>query len=281
MKTLLQKIHIEEHQSFACRQYRTPYFETNWHKHEEVELILIKEGHGTAMIGDYIGEFKTGDLFFIAGNLPHWFKKHHHKLIGCSMVLHFKIDIFGKEFLQLPELLTVQNLLAKNDGIQVTGKLKKELTSDICAIETLKGLARITLLLQCLQKISLTNQYITLTQNFTSSNANIDPAIEKIIDFSFKRYLTPITLQQVAEVASMSIPTFCRFFKKNIKKTYFDFIQDLRISHACKLLTNTNNPIMEICYESGYNSWAHFSKQFKNAKTITPSQYRKAFEQKK
>lgn len=278
MKTLIQKIHLEEHQSFACRSYRTPNFETNWHKHEEFELILITEGHGTAMIGDYIGEFKSGDIYFIAGNLPHWFKKQHQKMMGCSVVVHFKQDIFGKEFLQLPELKNVYQLLIKNDGIQIQPKLKKEISAIIFEMEALKGFQRIGLLLHCLQKISTTPHYVTLTQNFASNNNNINPAIEKIIDFSFKRYLTPVTLQQVADVAAMSIPTFCRFFKKNIKKTYFDFIQDLRISHACKLLTNSNKPVMEICYESGYNSWAHFSKQFKHVKKMTPSQYRKEFE---
>ena len=64
MKTLIQKIHVEEQYSFACRRYRTPDFETNWHKHEECELILITEGHGTAMIGDFVGEYKTGDIYF-------------------------------------------------------------------------------------------------------------------------------------------------------------------------------------------------------------------------
>jgi len=280
MKTLIQKIYLDEHQSFACRRYRTPNFETNWHKHEEFELILIKEGHGTAMIGDYIGEFKAGDIYFIAGNLPHWFKKQHHKSIGCSVVMHFKKDIFGDDFLQLPELKNVHHLLNKEDGIQIRGKLKKDIAAAIFELETQKGFQRIGVLLQCLQKISTSVHYITLTQNFASSNDNINPAIEKIIEFSFKRYLTPITLKQVADVAAMSIPTFCRFFKKNIKKTYFDFIQDLRISHACKLLTNSNKPIMEICYESGYNSWAHFSKQFKQVKQLTPSQYRKEFEEK-
>ena len=278
MKTLIQKIHLEEFQSFACRSYRTPNFETNWHKHEEFELILLTEGHGTAMIGDYIGEFKPGDIYFIAGNLPHWFKKQHHKVTGCSVVIHFKPDIFGKEFLQLPELKNIHQLLKKNDGIQIQTKLKKEIAANIIEMESLKGFQRMSLLLACLQKISTTSNYTILTQNFASNNNNINPVIEKIIDFSFNRYLTPVTLQQVAAVAAMSIPTFCRFFKKNIKKTYFDFIQDLRISHACKLLTNSNKPVMEICYESGYNSWAHFSKQFKQVKKMTPSQYRKEFE---
>ncbi|MBC7889505.1 MAG: helix-turn-helix transcriptional regulator [Ferruginibacter sp.] len=278
MKTLIQKIHLEEHQSFACRSYRTPDFETNWHKHEEFELILLAEGYGTAMIGDYIGEYKPGDIYFLAGNLPHWFKKQHHKMTGCSVVLHFKQNIFGKELLQLPELESINDLLKKNDGIQIQPKLTKEISAIIYEMESLKGFQRIGLLLQCLQKISTSPHYVTVTQNFESTNENINPAIEKIIDFSFKRYLTPITLQQVADVAAMSIPTFCRFFKKNIKKTYFDFIQDLRISHACKLLTNSNKPVMEICYESGYNSWAHFSKQFKQVKKMTPSGFRKEFE---
>ena len=275
MKTLLQKIHLDEHQSFACRTYKTPNFETNWHKHEECELIIITAGHGTVMMGDYVGEYKTGDIYFMAGNLPHWFRKQQNKMAGAAVVIHFKPTLFGERFLLLPELKQVDHFLKKKDGIQLAKKLKKEVGSMIMELETLKGYQRIFTLLQCLQKIGSSPGYTILTQNFSSANTNINPAIEKIIDFSFKRYLTPVTLQQVAAVADMSIPTFCRFFKKNIKKTYFDFLQDLRISHACKLLSNTNKPVLEICYESGYNSWAHFSKQFKHVKKITPSQYRK------
>lgn len=199
-------------------------------------------------------------------------------MAGCGEVLHFKQDILGTDFLQLPELKTIQQLLKRNDGIRLLPAVTKEIGSIITEIQAAKGFKRIGMLLDCLHKLSTTSHFITLTQNFSSGNEHINPAIEKIIDFSFKRYLTPITLQQVADVAEMSIPTFCRFFKKNIKKTYFDFIQDLRISHACKLLTTSNQPIMEICYESGYNSWAHFSKQFKEVKKMTPSQYRKEFE---
>jgi AraC-like DNA-binding protein len=280
MKTLIQKIHIEEQHSFACNIYRTPKFETNWHKHEEAELIVITEGHGTAMIGDYVGEYKTGDVYFLAGNLPHWFRKHQTKMVGSAIVVHFKQDMLGNAFLQMPEIKTITNFLNKNDGIQLQRKLKKEIGNSIMEIHEAKGFQRVFMLLQCLQQMSVSTNYTSLTQNFSSSNNNINPAIEKIIDYSFNNYLQPITLQQVAEVADMSIPTFCRFFKKNIKKTYFDFLQDLRISHACKLLNNTNKPVLEICYESGYNSWAHFSKQFKHVKQLTPTQYRKQFEEK-
>ena len=280
MKTLIQKIHLEDNQSFACRTYKTPQFETNWHKHEECELILITEGQGTVMAGDYVGEYVTGDIFFLAANLPHWFRKQHPKTIGSAIVIHFKQNLFGDIFLSLPEMKPVNYFLQKNNGIQLNKKINPSIHQLIRSIETSEGFQRINLLLQAIQQICSTSNHSIITRDFISVNSNINPAIEKIIDFSFKHYLEALTLEQVAKVAGMSIPTFCRFFKKNIKKTYFDFLQELRISHACKLLTDSDKAVLAICYESGYNSWAHFSKQFKKVKQITPTQYRKEFVEK-
>lgn len=196
-------------------------------------------------------------------------------MTGAALVLHFNPALFGGEFLLLPETKSIAAFLKKKDGIQMNKNLEKEITSGVSAIKSSSGFERFQLLLNCLHTVCQPGASTILTQDFESSASNINPAIEKIIEFSFKRYLTPISLQQVADVAAMSIPTFCRFFKKNIKKSYFDFLQDLRVSHACKLLTNTDKPVMEICYESGYNSWAHFSKQFKHVKEMTPSEYRR------
>lgn len=279
MKTLIQKIHLDAGQSFACRTYRTPAFETNWHKHEEYELILIKEGTGTAMIGDFVGEYKPGDVYFLAGNLPHWFRKNNRQRIGAALVLHFHIDIFGAGFLELPELKNISALLRRNNGIQLLKKIKTQAAAHLLQMEKSEGFERVHLLFECLQQIGAARNYLLLTENFSDAANTINPAIEKIIDYSFRHYLEPVTLSEVAGIAGMSIPTFCRFFKKNIKKTYFDFLQGLRISHACKLLSSTGKPVTEICYESGYNSWAHFSKQFKRVKQTTPLKYRKEFEQ--
>jgi AraC-like DNA-binding protein len=281
MQPLIQKILIEEQHSFACRRYRTPTFETNWHRHDEYELILITEGNGTALIGDYVGEYTAGDIFFLTSNLPHWFRKSHHKMIGSAIVIHFLQAFWGEAFLFLPEMKKINLLLnSKNSGIQLHSSLKKELSALISQTETAMGIDRINCLLNCLQKMALSNKFNVLSYDFSAKvNLKENSAIEKIFDYSFKHYLDQITLKEVAAIAGMSIPTFCRFFKKNIKKSYFDFLQEIRISHACKLLQTNNEPILDICYNSGYNSWAHFSKQFKHVKEITPSQYRKQFKQ--
>ncbi len=279
MQPLIQKIHIAQDSSFACRTYRTPNFETNWHQHEEYELILITEGQGTALIGDYVGNYTVGDIFFLAGNLPHWFRKAHHKMIGSAIVVHFTKHFLGESFLMLPELKSVYHLLTgNNNGLQLQKTLQNKIAKEISALEKLNGLNSITQLLHCLHAISTSNEYQVITANFSlTPSSKENSVIEKVFEYSLKNYLKHITLEEVAAIAEMSIPTFCRFFKKNIKKSYFDFLQELRIGHACKLLQTGNHNILDVCYNSGYNSWAHFSKQFKQIKQVTPSQYRKQF----
>ena len=277
MQTLLQKVYVDPQHSFACRTYRTPEFETSWHTHEEFELICIIEGTGTAMIGDYVGAYAPGDSFFIAGNLPHWFRKADPKQIGAAKVLQCKPELLLEAFDGFPEWKGMQQFLQKKDAIALEGKLLQTVPLGLDKITVEQGFQRMLLLLQMILDLATSKEYKVLSRNFTATNDRTNPAIEKIIAYSFKHFLEPISLSEIAAVAEMSVPGFCRFFKKNIKKTYFNFLQELRIGHACKLLNDTEKPILEICYDSGYNSWAHFSKQFKQIKGMAPSAYRKQF----
>jgi hypothetical protein len=172
MYTLIQKILVEEQNSFACRKYRTPQFETNWHKHDECELIVITEGHGTALIGDYVGEYKKGDVYFLASNLPHWFRKSNPKMIGSAIVVHFLKDFWGPAFLTLPEMKKILNLLdGDNNGIQLRQSLQKSVAGKIEQIEKAEGVERIQLLIDCLQQMSISKQYKVITKSF---DTNVD-----------------------------------------------------------------------------------------------------------
>ncbi len=112
-------------------------------------------------------------FIFMTGNLPHWFEKQHHKMVGAAVVIHFKPSLFGKDFLAMPELKNIKYLLQKNDGIQLIKKLRKEIGPMMQSIEPMKGYDRIFLLLQCLSKISTPSAYTVLTQNFTSTSNNL------------------------------------------------------------------------------------------------------------
>ncbi|WGQ10498.1 AraC family transcriptional regulator [Pedobacter gandavensis] len=279
MKTLIQKIYVEEHHSFACRTYKTPHFETAWHKHLECELILITAGNGTALIGDYIGEYKEGDVFFLQSNVPHWFRKLQNNAIGSAIVLQFLSDFWGDVFLSLPEMKPVARLLGQeNIAIQLQGALSDEITAIIRQLEYAEGLDRIQLLLNAMLRIGSSNEYQVVTMaSSTSSSSAENSVIESVIDYSFKHFLSPISLKEISGITNMSIPAFCRFFKRNIKKSYLDFLKEIRIGHACKLLRDTDRAILDICYNSGYNSWANFSKQFKVVSKLSPSAYRKQY----
>src|SRR5205809_1351214 len=98
MKPLVEKLPLSQNTSFVAHTYRTPQFEVPWHQHIEYELILFKEGEGTSFIGNYVGEFKKGDIFFLGSNLPHTFQKVHKDLITSALVIQFRADCWGSAF---------------------------------------------------------------------------------------------------------------------------------------------------------------------------------------
>jgi AraC-like DNA-binding protein len=115
------------------------------------------------------------------------------------------------------------------------------------------------------------------TQEVKTFHARNKDRIDKIFQYTIDNFQDPIALSDVAKTAGMSIPAFCNYFKKSTKKTYIDFLNEIRISHACKLLIDTQKTILEVCYESGFNTPANFNKKFLKMKHTTPSAYRKNF----
>ena len=145
-------------------------------------------------------------------------------------------------------------------------------------LEDLKGVMRVLKLLQCLQLICEGKEYVPLsTQEVKLGNAKDMERIDKVFRYTIDSFRERITLEDVAAIAGLSIPAFCNYFKKSTKKTYVDFLNEIRIGYACKLLTTTDSSIVDIRFESGFNTLANFNKQFLKIKQETPSKYRKIF----
>ena len=279
MKTLIEKLPLSENTSFVARTFTTPYFEVPWHQHIEYELILFLEGEGLSFIGNYAGEFKSGDVFFIGKNVPHTFQKREKKMVTSAVVVQFREDFWGKDFIEIPELREIRNMFQDaTQGLQIIGNSKITLQNTVRALEHQKGIMRILNLLQCLQVICEGKEYLPLsTQEVKVGNARDMERIDKVFRYTMDNFKERIPLEDVAAIAGLSIPAFCNYFKKSTKKTYVDFLNEIRIGYACKLLIKTDNSIVDICYESGFNTLANFNKQFLKIKQETPSQYRKIF----
>ncbi|HVG13406.1 MAG TPA: AraC family transcriptional regulator [Chitinophagaceae bacterium] len=277
MKPIIEKLPLPGDHSFVARLHRTPHFEVPWHQHIEYELILFTEGSGLSFIGNYVGEFRPGDVFFLGSNLPHTFQKSNPEQVTSAIVIHFKEEFWGKEFLQLPESKSILKLLGTSlNGIKVLGKTKDRLEQTIKSLEKEKGFWRIIRLCECLAALAGTKEYQTVsTQEIVAMNKRDSERIERIFHYTMENFKETIQLSAIASVAGISVPAFCSYFKKRTKKTYIDFINEMRIGFACKQLLTTNTSILDICYDSGFNTVANFNRQFLKIKGTTPNQYRK------
>ena len=280
MKPLLQKLPLSENSSFVCRTYRTPYFETPWHQHDEFELVMILEGTGNALIGDYFGEYKPGDVFFLGPNLPHWFRKTDPNQIGSALVVHFLPEFWGKPFLALPEMWAVQSLFnLSKQGIALVDNARQRVGNLLKVMEISRGLTTLWLLLRCFEEMVQPPSFPVLCTGTSVYKASTEAnPVARIFDYTFANYQQTISLDEIAKLVNMSRATFCRYFKQSTKRTYVDFLKEVRISHACRQLTEGNKSVLAVCYDSGYNNMANFSKQFRELKKMTPLQYKRQFQ---
>lgn len=277
MKPLVEKLIPLDNASFIARTHRTPQFEVPWHQHSEYELILFLEGYGTSYMGNYIGPFEKGDIFLLGSNLPHTFQKQHSELTTSAMVVHFMDSFWGNEFLNLPECLQIKNLLSLSvQGLHIIGRSREKVKSLMKQFEQATGFDRLLLLFQCLNEIAKNGEFDTLSaQEVNECNQKDRERIDRIFQYTVENFKETIHLPFIAAMANMSVPAFCNYFKKRTQKTYIDFLNEIRIGQACRMLRETKMSILEICYESGYNSVANFNKQFLKVKGETPSTFRK------
>jgi AraC-like DNA-binding protein len=281
MKLLVQKLPLSERTSFVARTYRTPEFEVPWHQHVEYELILFTEGCGLGFIGNHVGRFESGDIYFLGPNLPHTFQKLESNLLTSAIVVQFREDLLGNNFVLLPECYQIMKLFKKSmQGLKIEGNCRTLLQPLIKELETLRGFQRIIRLCECLNLIEKRDEFKCLsTQTIVPLNYKDQKRIDEIFQFTIDSFKEPISLSDVAKVVCLSVPAFCNYFKKSTKKTYVYFLNEIRIDYACRSLIDTELTILNICYKSGYNTLANFNKQFLKIKKMTPSQYRKHYKE--
>ena len=262
------------------------YFYDRWHYHPELELVHIEQGSGTQFVGDNIQHFQSGDLILIGPNLPHYWRcdekyfRGESDLYAQATVLHFSEDIFGAIFLNQPENKSITELLEKaKRGMKLSGEENKNVKAILQNLLDQKESNPMIALLQILQVLSQ-NQEVKLLSN-SDYHENFDQhdtdRINQIYQYSLKNFQQKITIEEIAEIANVSPHSFCRYFKSRSRKTYSQFLLEIRIGHACKLLLDGKLSVAQICYESGFNNFANFNKYFKILTQKSPLQYQKEY----
>ena len=290
MKAILRKVDTGHNYSFSIREDIYPYLYNHWHYHPEIELTLIRKGSGMRLVGDSVERFEDGDLILLGSELPHMWRSddiYFQELPGLqieAVAIHFKDSFWGPGFLDLPELKAIKDLLTKaRHGIRITGITRERISQKMEAILKASQVQRITYLLAILDVIAKSNDYSLLSSVGFANSYNIihTDNINKIYHYTFNNFQNKITLKEVAAAANVSPNSFCRYFKSRTLKTYWQFLMEVRIGYACKLLIENNMCMSQVGYTCGFNNLSNFNRQFKLLTKKTPLQYQKVYVQAK
>jgi AraC-type DNA-binding domain-containing proteins len=286
MKPTLLKVSTAPTHSFSARRDTVPYVNNRWHYHREVELIHFEKGHGTQFIGDSIRSFGPGDVVLIGSDLPHYwsfdssyFKQDCHEEADVR-VAHFNHDFWGTGFLDLPENTCIKQLLeVAKQGVAVYGSARLHVRERLAALLRAEGTERIILLIEALTIIARSKDIELLSSvGFTPHFQHREKdRISNIYDFALRNFKKKISLGEIADVAGMSSNAFCRYFKSRTGKTFSQFLIEIRVGHACKLLIENQMNVKQICYESGFHNFAGFHKYFKQLTGKSPLSYQKTY----
>jgi len=279
-KPTLEKLSPSFGSSILVKQHGKKADKNNayWHFHPELELVYVNKGEGKTHIGNHLSYFNNSQLILIGANLPHNGFSDRLTANGTETIVQFKSDFLGDDFLDVPEMSNIVSLFDRaKKGIRFKVDTKKKIGRKIEKLLEYDGLKRVLKFLEILNHMATTEDYMLLNADGVALETSPQDSdkintIYKYVNANFKDH---IPLDDIADEVSMTVPAFCRYFKKTTGKTFTQLVNEYRVVHATKLLNESQMSIADICFECGFNNFSHFNKQFNDIAGKSASQYRK------
>lgn len=284
MKAIPFSVPKTNREAFRLQVDVLPHLYDKLHLHPETQIMWIEKGEGTLIAGDYVGRFTSGDLFLIGSGQPHVFRndekyyRSRSKSNTIATSIYFDEKYAGESFWQLEELKDIKQFLAKaGAGIRIEGDTKIKASKLIEELKLSRKVNKLIIFLELLNELATSKNVKTLSVSpvKTTQQFNEDKRMNDVLNFTFKQSHRKIKIEEVASVANLSEQAFCRYFKTRTRKTYTNFLNEVRISNACKMLIEGNGSIQTICYDSGFQNLSHFNRTFKRVTGKTPRSYMK------
>ena len=274
--------HIEpnlSHSSFTAYWRQTDYFDFHWHYHPELELTYIHQGSGTRLVGDHAERYEDGDLVLLGSNLPHTWASELKGQEQSAIVVQFRQELIGN-MLNVPEFNLIKELLDRTPRGLVFGKtVSQHIEPQLSAMLNLEGIQKLTELWRILDQLATTDAYRLLASPIyrPSLVQGNEQRIDRACQHIHQHFTRRITLQEMATITHMTEPSFSRFFKKMTGKPFTAYVNELRVSRAQRLLQETNAPVSQIAYATGFESSTHFNRVFFQKNHTSPRDFRKGF----
>lgn len=283
---MIPKFHIVPRSldnAFSIRHDVVPQFGSIWHYHPEIELHYLIKGEGIRFVGDSIGNFQQDDMILMGSNVPHTWKCNISSVSDNhveALVLHFHPECLGKEFLNVNETQGITKLFEQaKTGLVIQGSSKEKIKRLMWRMNRETGLNKVVYLLRIYAILLESKEYEALSNTveyarFSQLDGN---RMEKVLSFTLENFRDKILIEDVARLTNLSVTSFCRYFKMTSNKSYFDFLTEVRLNHACRLIVKTDYTIQHIALDSGFENTSNFYRHFKNVKGITPKDYKARF----
>lgn len=255
-----------------------------WHYHPEIELIYCIRGKGTNFIGNSIGAIEEGEVLLLGKNLPHTRQRDreyyamHGSEVPESIVVQFREDFLGDKFFEVREFAHIRGMLERaSRGLKFREHPEGTIISKLKALVAYTGTVAILELLSLLDAMARSDAFTYLNAvNYVSDvHEKSSQKINKVYHYTIAHFREPISLETVSTLTNHSPAAFCRYFKTRTRKSYFQYLTEIRVAYACKLLTEDSLDVGQVCFSSGFNNLSHFHKQFKKIVGLTPGEYHK------
>ncbi|WP_299028024.1 AraC family transcriptional regulator [uncultured Sulfitobacter sp.] len=266
--------------SIRYLQHGWPTDLCRWHAHEEYELHLITATRGKAFVGDYIGDFKAGDLFMTGPNLPHnWITDQvwTEPVVTRDMLVQFNHESVVKLAEGFPEFSQVLHMLQlAQSGIQFEGFNGTFARGHMEAIRDNKGAERILAFIRFLVRLNehAEKKTLSVARMVQPEGGSKQARIAQVIDYATKNYHDSFSVAEAASMAGMTEVTFSRNFQTVTGHSFVEFLNRIRIGQACAMLYASDDQIITIAQNSGFKNLANFNRHFLKVKGMTPSEYR-------
>lgn len=278
---------LSEKDCFYIADRRKSEFTYPMHCHKEFELNFVINAPGVLrIVGDSAEVIGDYDLVLITSpDLEHVWEQHDCISKDVREITIQFSPLFMKTLLATNQFDRVSKMFDKaQNGLCFPVSAIMKVYSILDKLPDTKGFYAVTSFLTLLYELSMfTDEARVLS---SSSFAKIEQhsdsrRVQKVQDYINKHYKEEIRLGQLADMVGMTEVSFSRFFKLRTGKTLQDYITDIRLGYALRMLVDTTMSIAEICYESGFNNLSNFNRIFKKKKMVSPKDFRANYKKKR
>lgn len=250
-----------------------------WHYHPEYELVYVEAATGIRHVGQNISSFMGSDLVLIGSNIPHLNFDYGLKTAYRQIVVQLKENFLGYAIEESPELGAIKKLFDRAYlGLSFSGETKQSVSEKLKDLQKSDHFKQLLSLLEIFQILATSDEVVELNEQDTSVKLFLNDKIRMgaIYKYIHANYNEDPDVNTVAANVHLSAPAFCRYFKKQTRMTFTEFVNQYRITQAKTLFVQGKN-VSETCFEVGFESLSYFTKLFKKIAGMNPSDFRKKY----